>query len=201
MLSYSVHSIIILSVMIMAYLGWLYFSAKPKHRKELVRINWFWKNIYGETPIIVPRALVPFFDKFYFGFCGLATQGSRVLVFSQDSILFCKLEDKRIKNNIKYDLGAGGLSPNGLDGCETAKEELHEELGVDFDLHYYTTVTPYHGYYCIIHIYVVQVEETTKFTSVDGTYQEFIWVKKNEWRNYEKEMRDDVRRMMRTLKF
>jgi ADP-ribose pyrophosphatase YjhB (NUDIX family) len=201
MLLYSMLALFVFAVYIGSYLVWLYFTAKPKHQKELVQISWFWKNTYGNTPIIIPRALIPFFEKFYFRFCGLTVQGSRVLIFSQESILFCKLAKERIKNNIMYDLGAGGVCPSGHTGDETAQEELYEELGVKLNLKYYKTVTPYSGYHCIIHIYFSEVDETTKFTSVDGTYEEFMWIKKNNWKKYEKEMRDDVRLMMKTCDF
>lgn len=183
------------------YLTTLYTTSKPKHRKELVDLYWFFGSYYGKTGITFPRAYVPAFHFFEKAYIGLGFLGVRVFIKNtKGEYLLCMMERIRRYDSIIYDIGAGGFVPSGKDDILTAKEELHEELSLydEYTLQYIKTVTPADGYHCIVRVYLITYDTNSidVFRSNDGTYEGFLWVDKVTLKTLENCVRDDPYRFI-----
>ncbi len=150
-------------------MNFLYKNAKEKHKKELVQLCFFVGKFYFPTGIIMRRCYMPLFSMFEKLWIGFIFEGIQVIVFNKKGeILICKKEASRCTTS-SYDIGAGGMVayPNSVE--QTAYEEMFEELGLKTNIQKIITVTPYHGYNCIIHIYRTMINDE-KLVSLDGTY-------------------------------
>lgn len=150
----------------------LYKDSKEKHRKEYVQLYFFVGKYYIPTGICMLRCYMSLFSMFEQMWLGFIFEGVQVIVFNKNGdVLICKKEASRCTTST-YDLGAGGMVayPNTAD--QTASEELFEELGLKTKVEKILTVTPYHGYNCIIHIYKTIISDE-KLESVDNTYVGF----------------------------
>jgi len=152
----------------------LYDCAKEKHRNEHLQLYFFIGSRYYATGITFRRCYSPLFDIFNGLYCGFTFEGVQVLVYNNNSkILICERDDSR-KTLAYYDIGAGGMIAYPDTPDITASEELHEELGIQTQIKKIKTVTPAHGYTCIIHIYETYITDQ-KLVSEDGTYVDFMF--------------------------
>ena len=172
--------------------------SKMKHRKEWLDIYWFVGQKFGKTHVKIPRAFISLFDIFVNKKCGLTIPGVRIIIKNHENeYLVCKMEQKRCYENICYDVGSGGAVPSGCKFIETAKDELHEELGIDnikkIDLREIEIWTPAINVHCLIFHYLVVLPKETKFVSLDNTYESFYWMSDEEIINYSSQIKDDPR--------
>jgi hypothetical protein len=189
MLEYIGILVMILGIYIWNKMNTLYNKAKEKHRKEFVELYFFVGKYYISTGIVMRRCYMSLFSMFEQMYMGFIFEGVQVVVFdNKGNILICKKEQSRCATST-YDIGAGGMVayPNSVE--QTAREELFEELGVCTNVEKVTTVTPYHGYNCIIHIYKTIINDE-KLVSVDNTYVEFEFY---DCKNIKKEIFNEIK--------
>lgn len=177
---------VILFIIITKY----YYEAKPKHRKEWCDVMWYIGGKHGYTGVKIPRALIKVIGWFQFSKLGLTLQGVRIIVRNNKKLLLCKLQSGQ------YDMGAGGMIKAGEKPLTTAYEELDEELGVTGDINYMFTATPAQGFVCLMYVYVIDVSNEIVFNSTDGTYTNWFWIDKTNWREYSDDMRNDTQKLL-----
>ena len=185
---------LLLQYIIIAFIVWIimklcqvYYSASPKHRKELVQPTLFLYNYTLELPFLIPRAFMSLFHYFEGRPAGLSFHGVQTLIYnSSGQLLLGKREPTRAKKWL-YDVGAAGMISGMVnsinDIVRTAKEELKEETDIspsaNNKLVYVKKVTPAIGYPCIVHIFHITVPDDIQPISNDGTYESMNWVSKH----------------------
>jgi 8-oxo-dGTP pyrophosphatase MutT (NUDIX family) len=116
------------------------------------------------------RCYIKLFAMFERAYFGMIFEGVQVLVSNHDhQILICRRDPSR-ESLGKYDLGAGGMISFPHTPEETARDELHEELGLSEPIQYKTTLTPANGCNCIIHVYETEIDNVAQIRCMDGTY-------------------------------
>jgi ADP-ribose pyrophosphatase YjhB (NUDIX family) len=182
----SIIAFIIIITLIMYSMLWsLWSRSKESHKKEYVDLYFFVFDRFFKTGIYFPRCYTPIFNVFQkkkIGFCFMAV--NVVVMNEEKKLLLCEINSSKRYENVKYDIGAGGMVAMGESLRTSAVREIEEELGfvVEEDkLISVRYVTPAGGYHCVVHIYVLKItDEVIDFDKSDGTYIGYSWVSRED---------------------
>lgn len=178
----------------------MYYNSKQKHRDELCEVILFVGKYYIRTNISIRRCYIKLFRFFQRKPLGIIFEGIQVIVKdNKNNILICEKEKSR-HNDGKYDLGAGGMVIYTHSPEKTAKEELMEELGLNNNIKYTTTLTPCDGVNCIIHIYITEIDDIEKLNYIDGTYVKSELLNIDDIINGKYDLKEDGKVIMNMIK-
>ena len=153
-------------------LVYLWMSAPPKHRRELLPLCIFFYDWYWVTPINLPRAFMPLFKIFEGKSMGLGFRGVQTIIYNHSGQIYVGRRTGTRASKWLFDIGSAGMVIKGKTLEQTRNDELMEEMGLPQgkESRLVTICYPYQGYSCIIYLYELVVSNDTNMTSIDGTY-------------------------------
>lgn len=161
---------VLIPIIVIAY---FWFKAKPKHRKEKLKMIAFSNEKQIPIGINIPRALCPIFAIFQGVPHGISFPGVHIFVYNElGQIAVGQRTGTRMRSWL-FDLGVAGMVTADQTIQEAALAELHEEMGIESALEY---LMPMRGYPCITFLYRVVISSSTKLQSKDGTFGSIEWV-------------------------